>query len=57
MEYNTLRPHSSLNSRPPTPETIEPKWPENTFVLLRTGTTYGGREGSRSKRYGGFKIG
>ena len=33
VEYNTLRPHSSLNYRPPTPEAIEPKWPENAVAL------------------------
>lgn len=33
VEYNTKRPHSSLNYRPPAPETIEPKWPENAVVL------------------------
>jgi transposase InsO family protein len=32
-EYNTVRPHSSLNYRPPAPETIKPKWLENAFVL------------------------
>ena len=25
QEYNQFRPHSSLNYRPPAPETIEPK--------------------------------
>jgi len=25
-EYNTVRPHSSLNYRPPAPETIKPRW-------------------------------
>ncbi len=33
VEYNTLRPHSSLNYRPPAPEAIEPKWPENAVAL------------------------
>jgi transposase InsO family protein len=33
VEYNTKRPHSSLNYRPPAPETIEPKWQENAVVL------------------------
>ena len=32
-EYNTKRPHSSLNYRPPAPEAIGPKWPENAVVL------------------------
>ncbi len=32
-EYNTKRPHSSLNYQPPAPEAIEPRWPENTVVL------------------------
>jgi putative transposase len=26
VEYNTVRPHSSLNYRPPAPETIQPRW-------------------------------
>jgi transposase InsO family protein len=26
LEYNTVRPHSSLGNRPPAPETIQPKW-------------------------------
>jgi transposase InsO family protein len=33
VEYNTKRPHSSLNYRPPAPEAIEPKWPENVVAL------------------------
>jgi len=32
-EYNTVRPHSSLNYRPPAPEAIKPKWLENAFAL------------------------
>ena len=27
-EYNTIRPHSSLGYRPPTPEAIKPRWIE-----------------------------
>jgi len=26
VEYNTVRPHSSLGYRPPAPETIQPRW-------------------------------
>ena len=26
LEYNTVRPHSSLGYRPPAPETIQPRW-------------------------------
>jgi putative transposase len=26
LEYNTVRPHSSLGYRPPALETIQPKW-------------------------------
>jgi len=26
IEYNTIRPHSSLGYRPPAPETIKPRW-------------------------------
>ena len=33
QEYNTVRPHSSLNYRPPAPEAIKPKWLESAFVL------------------------
>ena len=33
VEYNTLRPHSSLGYRPPAPETIKPDWLENTVAL------------------------
>jgi len=33
VEYNTLRPHSSLNYRPPAPEAIKPRWPENAVAL------------------------
>ena len=33
VEYNTLRPHSSLGYRPPAPEAIKPNWPENTAAL------------------------
>jgi putative transposase len=32
--YNTIRPHSSLNYRPPAPETMQP-WP-STFAPLRS---------------------
>jgi transposase InsO family protein len=28
LEYNHLRPHSSLGDRPPAPEAIEPNWME-----------------------------
>ena len=28
LEYNHLRPHSSLGYRPPAPEAIEPNWLE-----------------------------
>ena len=27
IEYNTIRPHSSLGYRPPAPEAIQPRWP------------------------------
>jgi len=33
VEYNTVRPHSSLNYRPPAPEAIRPKWLENAVAL------------------------
>ena len=33
VEYNTVRPHSSLNYRPPAPEAIKPKWLENAVAL------------------------
>jgi len=26
IEYNTIRPHSSLGYRPPAPETMQPRW-------------------------------
>ena len=32
-EYNTIRPHSSLNYQPPAPETIKPEWLENAVTL------------------------
>ena len=28
IEYNTIRPHSSLGYRPPAPETVKPRWIE-----------------------------
>jgi hypothetical protein len=42
-EYNTARPHSPLNYRPPAPESSKPEWLENAIALLKAGTTY--REG------------
>jgi hypothetical protein len=39
-EYNTVRPHSSLNYQSPAPEGIKPS---STFALIRTGTTNGRR--------------
>lgn len=32
-EYNTFRPHSSLNYQPPAPEAIKPNWLENAVTL------------------------
>ena len=32
-EYNTVRPHSSLNYQPPAPEAIKPEWIENAVAL------------------------
>lgn len=32
-EYNTVRPHSSLNYRSPAPEAIKPRWLENAVAL------------------------
>lgn len=32
-EYNTVRPHSSLNYKPPAPEAIKPKWAENPSLV------------------------
>lgn len=29
-EYNTIRPHGSLGYKPPTPETIKPRWTEKS---------------------------
>ena len=33
VEYNTVRPHSSLNYQPPAPETIRQEWLENAVTL------------------------
>jgi hypothetical protein len=33
VEYNTVRPHSSLNYQPPALEAIKPEWLENAVVL------------------------
>ena len=34
IQYNTIRPHSSLGYRPPAPETIRPSWAlKNQFAL------------------------
>jgi putative transposase len=33
VKYNTVRPHSSLNYRPPAPEAIKPEWLENAVAL------------------------
>jgi transposase InsO family protein len=35
LEYNHLRPHSSLGYRPPAPEAIEPNWLEITARLTQ----------------------
>jgi hypothetical protein len=34
QEYNTIRPHSSLNYRPPAPETVWPKDDVPIFPML-----------------------
>lgn len=34
QEYNTVRPHSSLNYRPPAPETVGPKDDVPIFAML-----------------------
>ena len=34
MEYNTIRQHSSLNYRPPAPETLKPRWLKNDLICM-----------------------
>ena len=45
-QYNTVRPHSALGYRPPTPEAVMPPFggdDHELSSLIRTGTTTGGR--------------
>jgi len=35
MEYNTVRPHSSLNYKPPAPETLKPRWFKNDVTCMK----------------------
>ncbi len=35
IEYNTIRPHSSLNYKPPAPETLKPRWFKNDVTCMK----------------------
>ena len=39
QEYNTLRPHSALQYKPPAPEAIKPRLLDSTWLQIKTDNT------------------